>query len=90
MLSLFIAERCSINTCDNLKDIVINCHTKKEVSYSYFAQNVEWKKSVVAKTNIFYTYLLILSARPKLDMHIYKLFLITSKLADFFIEFHYF
>jgi len=41
MLSLFIAERCSINTCDNLKDIVINCHTKKEVSYSYFAQNVE-------------------------------------------------
>jgi len=47
MLSLFIAEHFSVNTCEHLEEIVKNfCDTKKEVSSSYVAQNVNEKKIV--------------------------------------------
>jgi len=48
MLSLFIADHCSVNTCEHLEEIVKNCqvcHTK-EVICNYVAQNVDGKKIV--------------------------------------------
>jgi len=52
MLSLLIAEHCSTDTCDHLKDIIKTvCRAKMEVSCSYVAWYVNWKK-IVAKTDI--------------------------------------
>jgi len=69
MLTLFIAEHCStriycIKTCNHLKEIVKNCvsYKKNEASWSYVAQNFDWKKIVgrkmLVKTGIFNSCLL--------------------------------
>jgi len=63
-------------------------------SCTYVAQHVDGKncgpKPVVAKTNIFCPCPVIVNARQKIDMYLYNLILITSKIADFLAEFHYF
>jgi len=53
MLRLFIAEQCSTQLYKNMqpfeRDRQELCHTKKRVSCSYVAQNVDWNKMVGRK-----------------------------------------